>query len=121
MAPDVVVALDDEAGDRRVQGGVALHLADTAERGFRLRQIGLGKVALRHGRTMRRFGGVETLPRQRAALEQRLRAFMLENGVGEPGVGALERRLGDANRGDAGVHLRVHFAAIDRGQRPGLR
>ena len=114
IEPGVVVALDDEAGHRRGDRGVALHFARAAQRRVGLRQIRGRQIALGDAGAMRGLGGIEALARQRALLEQVLRAIVFEHGVGESRFGGLERRLRDGDGGDRRIDLRIDLAAIDR-------
>ena len=114
----VVVALDDEAGDRRVAASCRAALRVTrAQRGLGLRQIRLREVALRDGRAVRGLRRVETLARQRAALEQALGAIVLGHRVGQRRLRAFDRRVRDGDGGNGRVDLRVDFAR-DRSSRP---
>jgi hypothetical protein len=103
------------AAHRRAERGVALHLARASERGLGLRQVGHGEIALRDGGAMRRVRSVEPLTGNRAALEEHLRAIVFGHRVGQPGLGGVDRRLGDSDRRDTGVDLCVHLGAVDRG------
>ena len=77
--------------------------------------MALREIALRDGGAVCRLRRVEALARQRAALEQVLRALVLAHRVGQCRLGAFDRRLGDADGGDRRIDLRVDLAAIDRG------
>ncbi len=111
----VVVALDDEAGHRGAERGVALHFASATHGRFGLGDVRFREVALRDRRAMCRLRGVEPLARKSAAFEQRLRALVLEHRVGERCLRAFERGLRHTDGCRRRVELRVHFAAIDGG------
>ena len=117
----VVVALHHVAGDRRGDGGVALHFARAPQRRVGLRQVGDRKVALGDGRAARGLCAVKTLARQRALLEQVRGAVVLENGVGERRFRGFEGGLADRHGGDGGVGLRVNLATVDGGNGLALR
>ena len=114
MAPGVVVALDDEAGDRRGEGRVALDFARAAQRRLGLREVRRREIALRDAGAVRGLRRVEALTGQRALLEQVLRAIVFEHRVGESRFRGLERRLRHGDGGDRRIDLRVDLAAIDR-------
>ncbi len=113
----IVVALDDEAGDRRVDGRVPLHFLDATQRGLGLRQVRLREVALGHGRAVRGLRRIETLTGQRPAFEQVLGAIVFGHGIRQRGLRAFDRRVRHRDGGNRGVYLRVDFAR-DRWSRP---